>query len=250
MPLRSLSLQLYSVRHALDEDVARTVERVAAIGYTQVEASYKLMSAGPETLDAIRANGLTAPTMTSPLFDVDLDDVFAKATELGASAVIESYLPEQYWTSLDDIAKTADRLNAAAAKAADHGLRVGYHNHWWEIDQSFEEGLTALESLEARLDPRIVFELDAYWVAVGGQDVPSYVAKLADRVAFLHLKDGPVNRDNIEQKPAGQGTLPFPRIIAAAPKLEAGAVEFDEYDGDIFDGIAQAFAYLNPQVER
>ncbi|MBB5789470.1 TIM barrel protein [Jiangella mangrovi] len=249
MPLRSLSLQLYSVRHALDEDVARTIERVAGIGYTQVEASYKLMSAGPETLDALRANGLTAPTMTSPLFDVDLDDVFAKATELGASAVIESYLPEPYWTSLDDIVATADRLNNAAAKAADHGLRVGYHNHWWEIDQSFEDGLTALESLEARLDPRIVFELDAYWVAVGGQDVPAYVAKLAQRVAFLHLKDGPVNRNNIEQQPAGKGTLPWTDILAAAPNLEAGAVEFDEYDGDIFDAIAASHAYLNPQVQ-
>ena len=246
--LRSLSLQLYSVRDALNDDIPGTLARVADIGFTQVEASYKVLSRGPELLDAIRANKLAAPTMTSPLLDgVDRDHVFATANELGASVVIETFLPEPLWTSADDVSRIADELNSAAEKAASYGLRVGYHNHWWELERKFE-GMTALDFLASRLAPEVVFEIDAYWVAVGGTDPVDFITRHAERVRFLHLKDGPVNRTNTEQRPAGQGSMPLLDVVAATPNLEAGVIEFDAYDGDVFDAVAQSFAYLAPRV--
>jgi len=33
-------------------------------------------------------------------------------------------------------------------------------------------------------------------------------------------------------------------VIAAAQSLEVGVVEFDDYSGDIFEGIAQSLGYL------
>jgi sugar phosphate isomerase/epimerase len=247
VPLPSLSLQLYSVRNALEADIAGTIDRVAEIGFRQVEASYKVLSRGPELLDAIRRNDLIAPTMTSPLIDVDRDAVFATANELGAKTVIETFIPEQFWTSVDDVATIADELNAAAEKAAGYGLRVAYHNHWWELEQKFD-GRTAFDTLTDRLDPSVLLEVDAYWVAVGGENVLEFLGRQADRVHFLHLKDGPVNRENTQQVPAGQGAMPLWDVIEAAPNLEVGVIEFDDYAGDVFEAIAASFAYLNPKV--
>ncbi|GGL97873.1 sugar phosphate isomerase/epimerase family protein [Nakamurella endophytica] len=247
MPLSSLSLQLYSVRHALDEDIPGTIARVAGIGFRQVESSYKIHSKGRELRDAIRDNGLTSPTMTASLVDVDVDPVFPIAVDLGAHTVIETFVPDQFWGSVDAVQHIADQLNAAAAKAADFGLRVAYHNHWWELEHRYD-GKTALEALVDRLDPAVLLEVDAYWVAVGGQDPVDLVGRLSDRVHFLHLKDGPVNHDNSQQRPAGQGDLPIEAIIAAAPQLEVGVIEFDDYAGDVFDAVAQSFAYLDAQV--
>ena len=247
MPLPSLSLQLYSVRYAIDEDLPGTIRRVAETGYRQIESSYKLFSRGPEFLDAVRANGLSSPTMTSPLIDADLDAVFAAATQMGATTVVETFVPEQFWTSEADVDRIAASLNTAAERAADHGLRGGYHNHWGELERRCG-GTTALEALVDRLRPEVVLEVDVYWVAVGGEDVLALLGRLADRVRFLHLKDGPVNRENLQQRPAGQGRLPFPEILDAAPNLEAGVVEFDEYDGDIFEGIATSLAYFEPKI--
>lgn len=247
VPLPSVSLQLYSVRDALEQDISRTIARVAEIGFAQVEASYKVLSRGPELLDAIRANGLTSPTMTSSLLDIDRDAVFATANELGATAVIETYLPEPLWTSADDVRRIAGELNAAAEKAAEYDLRVGYHNHWWELERTFE-GMTAMDLLASELHPEVVFEIDAYWVAVGGADPVEFIRRHADRVRFLHLKDGPVTLDKLRQQPAGQGSMPVLDVIEAAPNLEVGVVEFDEYDGDVFDAIGQSLAYLKAQV--
>ena len=239
-----ISLQLYSVRNALEQDAQATIDRVASIGYTSVEASYRALSANPRLGPAIKAAGLTAPTMTGTLVGADRAPVFETARELGARAVIDTFLPEEHWTAESDIARTADELNAAAGEAAAYGLTVGYHNHWWELCHSFN-GRTGLEVLAAALDPAVVLEVDAYWVAVGGQDVVSYVAKLSDRIRFLHVKDGPVNRENKQQQPAGQGSLPIWDIVAAVPGLETGVVEFDDYAGDMFGAIAESLAYLS-----
>jgi sugar phosphate isomerase/epimerase len=235
------------VRNSLEEDIARTIDRVAEIGFSQVEASYKVLSRGPELLNAIRRNGLIAPTMTSPLLDIDRDAVFATANELGARTVIETFIPAQHWTTVDDVKGIADELNAAAEKAAGYDLRVAYHNHWWELEQKFD-GRTAFDTLTDNLDPAVLLEVDAYWVAVGGENVIEFLTRQADRVHFLHLKDGPINRENTQQVPAGQGSMPLWDVIEAAPNLEAGVIEFDDYAGDVFEAIAESFAYLNPKV--
>ncbi len=248
MALRSVSVQLYSVRNALESDPSGTIDRLAAIGFTQVEAGFKYLTQHPELLEAIHRNRLGTPTMTSPLFEVaDRAPVWELAERLGAGTVSETHIPEQHWTSLADVDHIADELNASAAEAAEHGLRVAYHNHWWELETRFD-GETAFDALIARLDPRIVLEVDAYWVAVGGVDPVQFVSEHADRVHFLHLKDGPINRVNAEQRPAGTGSMPIPALVEAATALEAGVVEFDEYDGDVFAAVAESLAYLQALV--
>jgi sugar phosphate isomerase/epimerase len=242
--LPSISLQLYSVRDAMEQGAQATIDRIAAIGYTQVEASYRSLSANPRLGPAIRAAGLTSPSMTGTLVGADRAPVFETAKGLGAHAVIDTLVREDHWTTEAEITRTADELNAAASEAAAYGLTVGYHNHWWELTHSFN-GRTGFEVLVDALDPAVALEVDAYWVAVGGQDVVPFVAKLSDRVRFLHVKDGPINHENKQQKPAGQGSLPIWDIVAVLPQLEIGVVEFDDYAGDIFGAIGESLTYLS-----
>src|SRR6201996_7751854 len=137
--LPSISLQLYSVRDAMELGAQATIDRIAAIGYTQVEASYRSLSANPRLGPAIRAAGLTSPSMTGTLVGADRAPVFETARELGAHAVIDTLVREDHWTTEAGIKRTADELNAAASEAAAYGLTVGYHNHWWELTRSFNE---------------------------------------------------------------------------------------------------------------
>jgi len=239
----SYSLQLYTLRNAIAEDLPGTIKKVSAIGFTQVEP-YNFVATAAELGAALAENGLTAPTGHAPLLSQDQDQIFAAAKDLGITTVIDPYLPAEHWQEAGDIQSTAAKLNAAAKKGAEYGIRVGYHNHAWELESSVE-GQTALEYFAGLLDTEVVLEVDTYWAAVGGQDPAALLERLGDRVRFIHIKDGPVTTDTKAQLPAGQGKLAVWEVIGAAHALEVGVVEFDDYSGDIFDGIAQSLAYLN-----
>jgi sugar phosphate isomerase/epimerase len=238
----SYSVQLYTLRDALGADLDGTIARVADIGFTQVEP-YDFAATADALGEALTKHGLTAPSGHAPLLDADQDEIFTAAQRLGITTVIEPLQPSGHWQTLDDIAATAHKLNDAAAKASGYGLRVGYHNHAWELE-SVIDGTTALEHLVRDLAPGVVLEVDTYWAAVGGQDPVELLGRLGDRVRFVHIKDGPATADTSRQLPAGQGVIPVRRVLAAASALEVAVVEFDEYAGDLFEGIAASLAFL------
>jgi sugar phosphate isomerase/epimerase len=93
------------------------------------------------------------------------------------------------------------------------------------------------------LDPALVLEVDTYWATAGGADAPALLRGLGDRVRAIHVKDGGLATDASGQVPAGQGRVPVADVLAAAPGA-LRVVEFDRYDGDIFEGLAASLAFL------
>ena len=259
----SPSVQLYTVRDAIAEDLQGAVARIAEIGFTKVEP-YSFVERSDEFERAFAASGVTAPSGHAPV--IDSDDparAFAAAAQLGIGTVIDPFIPTDRWQSIDDVAWIADRVNALQVIAAESGIKFGYHNHQWEFANKID-GTSVYELFLERLSPEVVLELDTYWATVGGADVPALLSSLGERVQFLHIKDGPIAGDIAavlpssesalvvpealanafeSQLPAGQGDVDVPAILAAAPHA-LRVVEFDGYTGDVFDGVAQSFAWL------
>ncbi|MGI8458811.1 MAG: sugar phosphate isomerase/epimerase family protein [Propionibacteriaceae bacterium] len=269
----ALSVQLYAVRDALTADLDGTFARLAAMGLKDVEA-FAFVGRAAQLKEAADRHGLRARTGHASMLSEGLgfddpalaadqdaapgqDKVFAAATTLGLEIVIDPFVAPDRWLSEDEVTATAKRLNAAAERAADHGLRVGYHNHAQEFVASFG-GVSAYEFFADQLRDDVVLEIDLYWAATGKQDVTALLGRLGDKVKALHLKDGVIG-DNpflpgaarmdatkLDQRPAGQGDLPLLDYLAAAPATEYGVIEFDHYaGGDIFDGIEASVKYFN-----
>ncbi|MFF1880768.1 sugar phosphate isomerase/epimerase family protein [Pseudarthrobacter sp. NPDC058196] len=243
----SYSLQLYTLRDSLQKDLPGTIRKVAAIGFTKVEP-YNFVATVKELSAALKENGLTAPSGHAPLLSQDQDEIFAAARELGITTVIDPFLPAEHWQDPESILATAEKLNVAARKGAKYGIRVGYHNHAWELESTID-GDTALEYFASKLKPEVVLEVDTYWAAVAGQDAADLLTRLGDRVKFIHIKDGPISIDTTAQLPAGEGAMDVPAILRAATSLETGVVEFDDYSGDLFEGISRSLAYLSSVEE-
>jgi sugar phosphate isomerase/epimerase len=237
-----LSVQLYTVREALQEDLPGTLKRLAEVGFTQVEpfnfTAYDGLGA------ALKEAGLSAPTTHAHLLGGDTDQaaVFEAARALGIGTVIDPFVAPDRWQNAADIAKTAAELNAAAKVAAGYGIRVGYHNHNHELE-SIVDGRAALEVLADQLDDAVVLELDTYWAVVGGQDPVALLGRLGDRVVALHVKDGPGTKDNLDQVAVGSGSMPVRAIIEAAPDA-LRVIELDDSRGDRFQAVADSYAYL------
>ena len=184
------ALQLYTVREQLAADRKGVLGQVAAFGYGAVEPFGILDDPAGLAAD-LAAAGLAVCSVHASPAGGQAATVAAAARTLGADTVIVPYLPPARFADLDGVRGVAAELNGLAARLADEGLRLGYHNHDHEL-APLPGGLPALEALAAELDPPVLLELDTYWAAVGGQDVPALLGRLGDRVRYLHVKDGPV----------------------------------------------------------
>ncbi|WP_423463573.1 sugar phosphate isomerase/epimerase family protein [Promicromonospora sp. MS192] len=236
------SVQLYSVRDAVAEDLDGAVARLARIGLRRVEP-YAFHERTAEYGRALAATGLTAPSGHAPVLTSDTPEaIFDAAAELGMTTVIDPFLPAELWQTADQVARLAERVNGLAGLASDRGLELGYHNHAWELSTRLD-GRHALEVFVGHLAPEVVLEVDTYWAAVGGADTPALLRELGDRVRLIHVKDGTLDGDVDRQEPAGSGDVDVPAILAAAPAATR-VIEFDAYAGDVFDGIARSLAWL------
>ena len=236
------SVQLYSIRDAIAEDLDAAVAHLAEIGLRHVEP-YAFHERTDDYRRAFAATGVTAPSGHAPVLASDTPEaILDAAAALGMATVIDPFVPAEHWQTAEQAAGLADRMNRLAALATEHGLELGYHNHAWELSTRIG-GRHALELFVERLDPVVVLEIDTYWAAVGGADVPALLTALGDRVRLIHVKDGTLDGDVDAQQPAGSGEVDVAAILAAAPGAMR-VIEFDAYGGDVFEGIAQSFAWL------
>ena len=243
---RPLSVQLYTVREALAADPAAALERLAGLGFTTVEL-FGFVDKAESYAELLPRFGLTASSAHAKLVGEDIVPVIEAAKRIGISTVIDPAIREDHWKDADSVIAAATELNAIAKIAADEGITVGYHNHWWELESRID-GTSALEVFADYLDPEVILEVDTYWSEVGGVGVVDLLGRLGDRVQFIHVKDGDISRDNLKQVPAGAGSMPVLDVLAAAPQA-VRVIEFDDYAGDVFEGLAESIAFLTANGE-
>ncbi len=243
-----IALQLYTLSERLEADFDDTVRAVADIGFKHVEL-FLFTDDTERVARTLRAHGLDAPSGHELLLGEeqwparDHDKVFGAANEIGISTVIDNSRRREDWRTEEGIRGLAEKLNEVAKKAKKHGVRVGSHNHHWEVEHDFN-GRAGLEVLASHLDPEVVLEIDTYWVAAGGQSVPELLTRLGDRVRLLHMKDGPIQTNFDDQVPLGQGKLPVREILASATSAEWAVIEFDAFKGDMLTAVHESYDYL------
>jgi putative nucleotidyltransferase with HDIG domain len=241
-PAAALSVQLYAVRAALAEDADATLGRLAALGFRRVEP-FDLAVYRRELAAGLRRHGLTAPTAHVGLLgQADLDTILDAAVELGVGTVIQPWTEPARWQTAAGVREVAAELDAVANRAARRGVRVGYHNHHFEL-ASIIDGRHALELFAELVAPEVVLEVDTYWAHAGGADVPVLLRRLGARVHALHVKDGDGGLDPSTQVAVGSGTLPIAEIVAAAPAA-IRVIELDDTAGDMFDAIRASRAFI------
>lgn len=240
-----ISLQTYSISKHLASDARGTLARLADAGFTHVETGYG--SVTDEMQSAIDELGFRVPTVHLPFSSshltlpdgsvVEIPDPGEGFRALAAADVrlaVDPFTSPELWRTEHSVAAIASRINVRAQEAAALGLRVAYHNHDHEIAARFG-GRTALEVLADHLDPAVCVELDLFWAAWGGADVPELVATLGERVVAVHVKDGLLGGSDAAacQTPAGQGDVPLAESLDAADHLEFAVIEFDQpHSGD------------------
>lgn len=256
---KEIGIQLYTLRDQIREDVNATIKAVADAGYKQVEP-YGFPNAD-EMIAAARDNGLA---VNSSHFDWDsvvnpdhkgvrpFSEVLDKANDAGLKHLVVPYLVDKNRETLDDYKLVCERCNKGAEQAKNAGIQLSYHNHSFEF-QPLEGGVSGFETMIKEFSADMNFEVDVFWVQLGGKDPVEMIRQLKGRISQLHLKDlnasikapmySGVPQEAFEE--LGDGVINMERILKAAAESDVKICHVEQdHSPHPIESIQQSMRYL------
>jgi len=236
-----ISLQLYTLRDALAQDVPGTLDKVRDIGLKFVEFAgfYGLSASDWKSMLDERGLTLSAAHIGFDQVKNDFDQVVADCKTLDLDTVVVPWIGEEHYK--DGWDKFGAELTPLGEKLKAEGLQLAYHNH------AFEFATDGLNVLYGSTSPEILkAQMDLAWVNIGGANPVDYLRKFADRTPQVHLKDYDPTQTP-QWRPAGQGILDWDAIIPVCQEIgvQYGSIELDESPGDPVEAVRQSFEYLS-----
>jgi sugar phosphate isomerase/epimerase len=226
--LPAIGLQLYTIRALTGVDLAGALRSVAEAGYTEVEFWDYFDHAPTDVAAMVRDVGLDPVSSHVDLEDLrsGWGEVVDRARTIGHRYVVVPWLAEEERTP-DGYRRLAEELNTYGARFSDAGISLGYHNHEFEF-QPLSDGSRGFDLLLAETDPDVVtFELDFFWAATAGANIPGYMDNHAGRFSLCHVKDRDPQGRMVD---VGMGTLDWGRYFgyARSAGIQHFFVEHDE----------------------
>lgn len=220
-----LGAQLYTIRQFTQSelDFARSMKRLADIGYTTVQISCIGAGISPKTVRKICDDNGLKVVLTHTNQDRIINETDAVIEEheiMGCDHIGIGQMQERYrfdtWFDyfMEDYKPAAEKIKAA-------GKLLMYHNHEFEFAKI--NGKRIMDQLaENFAADELGFILDTFWVQRSGGDVLSWIEKLSGRLPCIHLKDMDVITANgeceIVMAPVMEGNMNFPAFLKAFEK--------------------------------
>jgi sugar phosphate isomerase/epimerase len=277
---KSIGLQLYTLGDLMTTDAKGTLQKLAAIGYKELESAgsskgnyygYKpkefasmvkdmgmhwraahvggapfgidqIMKMAKTAADSARIQRM-AERFKNMATTLNLKNDYQRLADDAAEGGI-SYLvcSSIPVNTLDEIKTAVDVFNKTGDACKRTGVQFAYHNHTTEFDQV--EGHRPFDYILANTDKDLVkMELDLAWATKANQDPIALFKQHPGRFPLWHAKD----LDKTNNKPAevGTGIVDFKRIFSNA-KESGMKYFFVEQDGapQPFQNVTNSYNYL------
>ena len=244
---KPIGIQLYTVRELFSKDPMGTLEKVAAIGYREVEyggGGYDKMdhAALRKTMDRL---GLKSPSIhvAYEALASNFDGAVAMTKALGADTLVVPYMTDAHRNAEGWKAAVAN-FNRYAERLKKAGLGFAYHNHDFEF--TLKPGGTSLfDTLIADADPALVqIELDLFWAVAAGEDPKAIIRRLPGRIYAYHVKDRTADG---KMTSVGKGVIDFADIFTlnAVAGVKHFYVENDQSPAPYLPDIQTSFTTLS-----
>lgn len=216
----SIAVQLYSLRHLSDsfEDVAAAA---AEAGYEGVELIFLEDHSGEQAKTILDRHGLRVVSAHVPWRALAED--FAGTVEFQRAVGNDNLILPMPDPAVREAASAdawrgfGQTLDVVGRRCRDEGMRLGYHNHAFEMEAF--EGARAIDwVLENAEAENLFWEPDMAWITDGGARPLELLQKYAGRCPHIHAKDlAPAgeNEDQMGLADVGYGTLDWDAIIPA-----------------------------------
>ena len=185
-----LSLQLYSLRYAGNLPVQLDIARDS--GFRIVETIGSHLADAAQTRALLDARGLAAMSghVSMDALRDHFDETVTAAKTVGLSLLAMPALPaDQREPDAEGWRAVGAELGGMAARMADAGLTLAYHNHDWEMRPLAGGALPLTVLLDAGAEGGLRWQADLAWVIRGDQDPSALLDRFGDRLVSVHVKD-------------------------------------------------------------
>lgn len=280
----AIGLQLYTLGELITTDTKGTLQKLAAIGYKELESAgsqkgnyygYKpkefasmikdmgmhwrsahvagapftmeqVMKMAKTAADSARMKKIAERFKNMPVM-LNLKNDYQRLADDAAEGGI-SYLvcSSIPVNTFDEIKSAVDVFNKAGEACKKAGVQFAYHNHTSEFDQV--EGHRPFDYILANTDANLVkMELDLAWAMKANQDPVELFKMHPGRYELWHVKD----LDKTTKNPAevGTGIVGFKRIFDNAKKsgMKYFFVEQDQAPHPL-QNVTNSFNYLHKML--
>jgi sugar phosphate isomerase/epimerase len=227
VPNNRIGIQLYSLRRLMPEGDRRAVRSMfnwlGRAGYTEVEMAGYYGFTAQQVRGWIDEAGLRAVSghdalnldVTDNSWRAPYEKTLKDAKTLGQQFTGVAWHPGPH--TVERYKFLAKRFSDAAAMAKAAGLQFFYHNHDFEFSNKQPDGTPLYDILLNESSADVKFELDLYWIVVGGESPVDYLSRDPARYPLYHVKDKTwKDRPNENDwEDVGPGSIDFPDIFAA-----------------------------------
>ncbi|HEY4325021.1 MAG TPA: sugar phosphate isomerase/epimerase [Mucilaginibacter sp.] len=280
----SIGLQLYTLGGLMTSDTKGTLQKLAAIGYKELESA----GSGPGTVygkpvkefaamakdlgmtwrsahvggvaftveqimkmaktkeDSARIQKMAPMIAKMPKISLkdNAQQLADDAAAGGLSYLVCSSIPV---STMDEIKIAVDVFNKAGEACKKNGVQFAYHNHVTEFDTI--DGTRPFDYILNNTDKNLVkMELDLAWATKAKQDPVELFKLHPGRYPLWHVKD----LDKLKMEPAevGSGVVDFKRIFDNA-KESGMKYFFVEQDGapQPLQNVANSYNYLDKMLK-
>jgi sugar phosphate isomerase/epimerase len=259
--IKTVGVQLYTVRDAMKTDFDGTLAKVAQVGYKEVEFAGYFDRAPKDVAAVLKANRLTAPSchVGYDIVEKKWSEQIEAAHTIGHEFIVCPWIDPAQRTEPDGFKRAADLFQKAGEQSHKAGIQFAYHNHTFEFQPSDALGGKLPYDVLLATDPKYVkMELDLCWISVAGKDPIAYFNKYPGRFPLVHVKDmkqlpkgaeGPTaspDKEMPNMTEVGGGVIDWKHIFANSGKagIEHYFVEHD-FPADPFASITKSYGYLS-----
>jgi len=223
-----LALELYSIRQDCQKDLPGTLTAVAKMGYDGVEfAGYYGRSAQElrKLLDGLNLKAFSTHIGLKTLLGDELEKTVEFNQILGNPRLTVASLPAS--KTIQPWYDYAKQFNGIAEKLKKHKMRVGFHNHPYELD--IIEGKRPWDVFFDNTSKEVTMQMHMQHFPTYNLDPVDYIKRYRGRARLAHLNDHSPDKRRVL---LGDGDIKWKQVFDAFEKyggIECYIVEQESY---------------------
>lgn len=249
---QEIALQLYSLRNEMKVDPVKYHKMIAEWGISALEGGGNYGMSDTEYFKLLSENKLRIVGVGADYNKLKTDpiSIISEAKKYGAKFATCYWIPHAEGPiSLDEIKVATDLFNQVGEQFAKEGITLTYHPHGYEFAKS---GTGTPMDYMLENAKHFKFNMDVFWVQMGGADPLAIMKKHPGKFPQLHLKDrkkgtpgSPDGRGDVETNVVlGTGDIDIAGLIREAKKQGTQFLVIEDESSRSVQQIPQSVAYI------